>query len=78
MNTAAQSAGVLGFEEAYEVVRERCHKIVAAAERMSEEVLLMQALGRVLLPPQLPQFIDVTPESLQIEHCLILISFIQN
>src|SRR5579864_1315488 len=51
MNTAAQSAGVLSFEEAYEVVRERCRKIVAAGERPSEEVLLMQALGRVLAEP---------------------------
>lgn len=51
MNTAAQSAGVLSFEEAYEVVRERCRKIVAAGDRPSEEVLLMQALGRVLAEP---------------------------
>jgi molybdopterin molybdotransferase len=51
MNTATQSAGVLSFEEAYEVVRERCRKIVAAGERTSEAVLLMQALGRVLAEP---------------------------
>src|SRR5690348_7032294 len=51
MNTAAQSAGVLSFEEAYEVVRERCRKIVAAGDRPSEEVLLMQALGRALAEP---------------------------
>ncbi len=48
MNTAVQSAGVLSFEDAYEVVRERCQKIVAAGDRPSEEVLLMQGLGRVL------------------------------
>ena len=51
MNTATQSAGVLSFEEAYEVVRERCRKIVAAGDRPSEEVLLLQALGRVLAEP---------------------------
>jgi molybdopterin molybdotransferase len=51
MNTAAQSAGVLSFEEAYEVVRERCRRIVAAGDRPSEEVMLMQALGRVLAEP---------------------------
>ena len=51
MNTAAQSAGVLSFEEAYEVVRERCRKIVAAGDRASEEVPLMQAMGRVLAEP---------------------------
>ena len=51
MNTAAQSAGVLAFDEAYEIVRERCRKIGAAGDRPSEEVLLMQALGRVLTEP---------------------------
>jgi molybdopterin molybdotransferase len=51
MNTAVQSAGVLSFEEAYEVVRERCRQIVAAGDRPSEEVLLMQAVGRVLAEP---------------------------
>ena len=50
MNTAAQSAGVLSFEEAYEVVRERCRKILKA-DSTSEEVLLLQALGRVLAEP---------------------------
>ncbi len=51
MNTAGQSAGVLSFEDAYEVVRERCQKIVAAGDRPSEEVLLMHGLGRVLAEP---------------------------
>jgi molybdopterin molybdotransferase len=51
MNTAAQSAGVLSFEEAYEVVRERCRAILEAAGRPGEEVLLVQALGRVLAEP---------------------------
>jgi len=51
MNTAAQSAGVLSFDEAYEVVREHCRKAAAVTDRASEEVLLMQALGRVLAAP---------------------------
>src|SRR5712671_5908000 len=51
MNTAAQSAGVLSFEEAYEVVQEHCRRILKAGERPSEEVLLLQAAGRVLAEP---------------------------
>ena len=51
MNTAVQSAGVLSFEDAYEVVRERCQQILNAGDRPSEEVLLMQALGRILAEP---------------------------
>jgi molybdopterin molybdotransferase len=51
MNTAAQSAGVLSFEEAYEVVREYCRRILKAGDRPSEEVLLLQAVGRVLAEP---------------------------
>ncbi|HLK07373.1 MAG TPA: gephyrin-like molybdotransferase Glp [Candidatus Angelobacter sp.] len=51
MNTAVQSAGVLSFEDAYEVVREQCRKILKAGDRPSEEVLLMQAVGRVLAEP---------------------------
>jgi molybdopterin molybdotransferase len=51
MNTAVQSAGVLSFEDAYEVVRERCQQILKGADRPSEEVLLMQGLGRVLAEP---------------------------
>jgi molybdopterin molybdotransferase len=51
MNTAAQSAGVLSFEEAYEVVRERCRRILKAADRQIEEVLLLQGLERVLAEP---------------------------
>lgn len=51
MDTAAQSAGVLSFEEAYEVVRGRCRQIVAAKDRPCEEVLLLHALGRVLAEP---------------------------
>jgi molybdopterin molybdotransferase len=51
MDTAVQSAGVLSFEDAYEVVRERCGQILKAGDRRSEEVLLMQGLGRVLAEP---------------------------
>jgi molybdopterin molybdotransferase len=48
MNTAVQSAGVLSFDDAYEVVREHCGQLLKAGDRPSEEVLLMQAVGRVL------------------------------
>ena len=48
MNTAAQSAGVLSFEDAYEAVAERCRQILKAGQAQSEEVLLLQGLGRVL------------------------------
>jgi molybdopterin molybdotransferase len=51
MDTAAQSSGVLSFEEAYEVVRERCRQIFRAGNRLIEEVVLMQAVGRVLAEP---------------------------
>src|SRR5579864_4872760 len=51
MNTATQSAGVLSFEDAYEVVREYCLQILKAGDRPSEEVLLMQGLGRILAEP---------------------------
>jgi molybdopterin molybdotransferase len=51
MNTAVQSAGVLSFEDAYEVVREHSQQILKAGDRPSEEVLLMQAVGRVLAEP---------------------------
>lgn len=51
MNTAVQFAGVLSFEDAYEVVRERCQQILKAGDRLSEEVMLMQALGRILAEP---------------------------
>ncbi|HWF06575.1 MAG TPA: hypothetical protein VHA06_22990, partial [Candidatus Angelobacter sp.] len=53
MNTAAQSAGVLGFEEAYEIVREQCGRILQAGLAAGEEVLLLQSLGRVLAEPVL-------------------------
>jgi molybdopterin molybdotransferase len=51
MNTAVQSAGVLSFEDAYELVREHCRKILETPDRPTEEVLLMQAVGRILAEP---------------------------
>jgi molybdopterin molybdotransferase len=51
MTTAVQSAGVLSFEDANEVVRERCRKILKLGDRPTEEVLLMQAVGRILAEP---------------------------
>jgi molybdopterin molybdotransferase len=51
MNTAVQSAGVLAFEDAYELVREHCQQILKAGDRASEEVLLLQSAGRVLAGP---------------------------
>jgi len=51
MDTAAQSTGVLSFEAAYEVVREHCRKFLQSGNGQSEEVLLLQALGRVLAEP---------------------------
>jgi len=48
MNTAAQSMGILSFEAAYEVVREHCRKILLSGKVQSEEVPLLQSLGRVL------------------------------
>jgi molybdopterin molybdotransferase len=51
MNTAVQSAGVLSFEDAYELVREHCRKVLELGDRPIEEVLLMQAVGRILAEP---------------------------
>jgi molybdopterin molybdotransferase len=48
MNTAAQSAGVRSFEDAYEVVCEYCRRILKATDRQTEEILLLQGQGRVL------------------------------
>jgi molybdopterin molybdotransferase len=47
MKTAAQPAGVLSFEDAYALVRERCRQILQAPPQ-SEQVPLVQARGRVL------------------------------
>jgi molybdopterin molybdotransferase len=49
--TAAQSAGVLSFEEACEVVRKHCRQILKAGHQQTEEVLLLQSVGRVLAEP---------------------------
>src|ERR1051325_9973940 len=46
-DTAAQSAGVLSIEEAYAAVRAYCRRILERQKR-SEEVPLLQSLGRVL------------------------------
>jgi molybdopterin molybdotransferase len=51
MNTAVQFADVLSFEDAYEVVREHCGQSLKTIDRSSEEVLLMQGVGRVLAEP---------------------------
>ncbi|HET9365667.1 MAG TPA: molybdopterin molybdotransferase MoeA, partial [Candidatus Angelobacter sp.] len=51
MNTATQTAGVLSFEEAYEVVRTFGRRILQKQERPAEEVPLVQALGRSLAEP---------------------------
>jgi molybdopterin molybdotransferase len=48
MNTAAQSTEVLTFENAYAVVREHCREILRAKQFQSEEVPLLQTMGRVL------------------------------
>jgi molybdopterin molybdotransferase len=51
MNTAVQFAGILSFDDAYEVVREYCGRILKAEDRPSEEVLLLQSAGRILAEP---------------------------
>ncbi|HKV93328.1 MAG TPA: gephyrin-like molybdotransferase Glp [Candidatus Angelobacter sp.] len=51
MNTAAQSAGVLSFEKAYEVVRAYGRQILQRYEAQAEEVPLLGSLGRVLAEP---------------------------
>src|SRR4051812_19044766 len=51
MNTAAQSADVLSFEDADATVRAYCRQILQSLPPRSEEVLLRQALGRVLAKP---------------------------
>jgi molybdopterin molybdotransferase len=51
MNTAVQFAGILSFDDAYEVVREYCQQILKAGNLSTEEVLLLQSAGRVLAEP---------------------------
>ncbi|HEU4414974.1 MAG TPA: gephyrin-like molybdotransferase Glp [Candidatus Angelobacter sp.] len=53
MNTAAQSAGVLSFDEATELVRQYCGRLLERRRPPVEEVPLLQALGRVLAEPVL-------------------------
>ncbi|HZD93194.1 MAG TPA: hypothetical protein VE133_03010, partial [Candidatus Sulfotelmatobacter sp.] len=52
MNSAAQSAGVLTFAEAYEAVQEYC-RMLEQRQPQFVEVPLLQALGRVLAEPVL-------------------------
>ena len=51
MNTAAQSAGILSFEEAYEVVLAHAQQIRELQNAPQEDLPLLQALGRVLAEP---------------------------
>jgi molybdopterin molybdotransferase len=51
MNTAAKSAGILSFEEAYEVVRAHAQQIRERQNAAREDIPLLQALGRVLAEP---------------------------
>jgi molybdopterin molybdotransferase len=51
MNSPAQSAGVLSFAEAYETVRVYSRRILERRRIHTEEVPLLQALGRVLAEP---------------------------
>ncbi len=51
MNTAAQSAGILSFEEAYEMVRAHAQRIREQQNASQEDLPLLQALGRVLAEP---------------------------
>ncbi|HZS26906.1 MAG TPA: gephyrin-like molybdotransferase Glp [Candidatus Angelobacter sp.] len=51
MNSAIQTAGVLSFEEAYEVVRAYCQRILQRQMTQAEEVPLLGSLGRVLAEP---------------------------
>ena len=54
MDTAAQSAGILSFEEAYAAVRAYCRRALdRAGQKQTEEVPLLQARGRVLGEPVL-------------------------
>jgi molybdenum cofactor synthesis domain-containing protein len=51
MNTAAQSAGILSFEQADGLVREYCRRILDRQGLRTEEIPLLQGLGRVLAEP---------------------------
>src|SRR5579884_990579 len=52
MNSAAQSAGILDFEDAYGTVQAHCRRILQRPKQ-SEDTLLLQSLGRVLAEPVL-------------------------
>jgi molybdopterin molybdotransferase len=52
MNSATQSTGILNFEDAYGTIQEHCQRILRRPAQ-SEEVLLLQSLGRVLAEPVL-------------------------
>src|SRR5215467_14646085 len=51
MNTAAQSAGILSFEDAYNAVNAYGRRILERRSASMEEVPLLQALGRALAEP---------------------------
>ncbi|HEY7406255.1 MAG TPA: gephyrin-like molybdotransferase Glp [Candidatus Angelobacter sp.] len=51
MNAAIQPAGVLSFEEAYELVRGYAGQILQRQVLQTEELPLVQALGRVVAEP---------------------------
>jgi molybdopterin molybdotransferase len=52
MNSAAQSAGVLSFDEAYAVIQAYCRRIHGRTKQ-SEELPLLQSLNRILAEPVL-------------------------
>ncbi len=52
MDSAAQSAGILNFEDAYGAVQAHCRRILQRPKQ-AEDVLLLQSLGRVLAEPVL-------------------------
>jgi molybdopterin molybdotransferase len=52
MNSAAQSAGVLSFDEAYAVIQAYCRQILGQTKQ-SEELPLLQSLNRILAEPVL-------------------------
>jgi molybdopterin molybdotransferase len=52
MNSAAQSAGVLSFDEAYAVIQAYCRRILGQTKQ-SEELPLLQSLNRILAEPVL-------------------------
>lgn len=51
MNAAIQTAGVLSFDEAFEVVRTYAQQVRQQHQMQAEEISLLQALGRALAEP---------------------------